>query len=210
MQVGFGVTIANFIAPIEPDLISVGDSATIGDYSLLATRTVRNGIAVSRAVSVGKASTVGGHSVMMPGSRMGNNTILGALSYVPEDFAIPADASAFVGAPARGLNLQQAGGLNAPLSDFNEWSFGCLDVVDFAYALFAVPVLLLLLAFVAYPNFLLTQYFYARWGWGVGVALVPAAWLGYVLARTCLVATSHTETHRHTDTAICSPSARQW
>ncbi len=76
--------------------VTIGDEVQIGSHcSIYSVSTIDD---KSGAVRLGRNCRIGAHSVIMPGVTIGENAIIGAMSFVNAD--IPADSVAY-GVPAR-------------------------------------------------------------------------------------------------------------
>ena len=76
--------------------IEIGDNVEIGSHcSIYSVSTIdrKHG-----TIKIGKNAKIGSHSVIMPGVTIGENSVIGAFSFVNKD--IPANALAF-GIPVR-------------------------------------------------------------------------------------------------------------
>ncbi len=76
--------------------VEIGDNVEIGSHSsIYSESTIDN---KKGKVTMGKNAKIGTHSVVMPGVTIGENSIIGAFSFVNKD--IPPNAIAF-GVPAK-------------------------------------------------------------------------------------------------------------
>ena len=81
------------------DLISIGDRTSIGQDTQLLGYTIEDGYLVLGNIDIGKECYVGTHSVLSPGSKMGNGSILLEQSMLSEGVTIPSGET-WSGAPA--------------------------------------------------------------------------------------------------------------
>ncbi|MBA0690649.1 hypothetical protein Goari_008311 [Gossypium aridum] len=74
------------INPIsDPELVEIGAGVHLGDFSRIITGFYTRGGLIRRKVEVQDNSVVGSQSLVLPGSRVENDVILGALSVAPEN-----------------------------------------------------------------------------------------------------------------------------
>ncbi len=73
-----------------PDLLEIGDGASIGYGAVLEPFFVENGWLIQAPIRVGDGAFIGANSVMMLGSRVGNGARLAEQSLVARDQVIPA------------------------------------------------------------------------------------------------------------------------
>jgi carbonic anhydrase/acetyltransferase-like protein (isoleucine patch superfamily) len=93
---------------VDPELISIGDEAIIGQGAVVSAHTITSGYLILAPVSIGRGATVGVNSVVMSGVDIGEGAVLTGGSVVPPDTAIPA-FELWGGSPARKLkDLQPA------------------------------------------------------------------------------------------------------
>lgn len=84
----------------EPCQVSIGDGAVIGFGSLVSGNLVNNGKLVIGEVKIGNSVMIGVHSVVLPGTEIGDNAVLLNGSYVVPGMKIPAGET-WRGNPAR-------------------------------------------------------------------------------------------------------------
>ncbi|MFQ6638664.1 hypothetical protein Gotur_016069 [Gossypium turneri] len=74
------------INPIsDPELVEIGAGVHLGDFSRIITGFYTRGGLIRRKVEVQDNSVVGSQSLVLPGSRVENDVVLGALSVAPEN-----------------------------------------------------------------------------------------------------------------------------
>jgi acetyltransferase-like isoleucine patch superfamily enzyme len=76
--------------------IEIGDHAQIGSHCALYSVSTIDG--KKGKIVIGRNARIGSHSVIMPGVKIGANTVVGAMSFVNRD--LPANALAY-GCPVR-------------------------------------------------------------------------------------------------------------
>lgn len=100
----FGAKIGRNIALggrlVDPQLITIGHEAIIGQDSVITAHTITSGSIILNTVKVGDKATVGVNAVIMSGVEVGNGAIVAAGSIVPPNTKIPPN-ELWGGAPAR-------------------------------------------------------------------------------------------------------------
>lgn len=95
---GKGVLIAGKI--VEPQMVEIGDYSFTGEMSLLMAHALMKETVVLKRIIIGKYVSVGAHSVIMPGVRIGDESIVAAGALVSMDTVIPS-GEVWGGIPAR-------------------------------------------------------------------------------------------------------------
>jgi acetyltransferase-like isoleucine patch superfamily enzyme len=87
VRIGKNVSIANdaILDTIFPELIKIEDNAIIGWGTKLYTHEFSLDKARIGTIDIGKNSMIGEWSVVRPGIRVGNNSMIAAMSFVNED-----------------------------------------------------------------------------------------------------------------------------
>ena len=96
LEIGRNVDIGSFTYLNAKRGIALGDYVQIGSHCSLYSISTIDG--KEGAISIGKNAKVGSHSIIMPGVTIGDNSVIGAFSFVNKD--IPPNAIAY-GIPAR-------------------------------------------------------------------------------------------------------------
>lgn len=100
----FGASIGKDIALgghlVDPEFISIGDEAIIGQGSVVSAHTITSGYLVLAPVVIGKRATVGVNAVVMSGVQLGDDSVLTPGTTVPPDTVIP-PGELWGGNPAR-------------------------------------------------------------------------------------------------------------
>ena len=81
------------------DLITIGDNSSIAKEAHLLGYEVKDGALIIGQINIGKNCYVGTRSVVSHGTRMEDNSTLGELSLLPNDFTIP-ESENWEGSPA--------------------------------------------------------------------------------------------------------------
>ncbi len=97
-SIGRGVLIETHFLH-APYLITLGDAVSIGPSTQLFAYEVQNGYLQLRRVTIGQRCYIGSNSVVMPGARMEDGSLLGDQSLLPAEVVIPVGES-WVGSPA--------------------------------------------------------------------------------------------------------------
>ena len=77
-QVSFSTP--TYDAWIDAEFLEIGHGTTIGQGSVIMTSMITTELLIIKRVKIGNHCLVGAHSVISPGTQIGDNTILGALS----------------------------------------------------------------------------------------------------------------------------------
>lgn len=100
----FGAKIGSDIALggtlVDPELISIGNEAIVGQDSVLTAHAITSGAIILDRVRVGDRATVGVNVVVMPGVDIGEDSIVAAGAVVPPKTKIP-PGELWAGIPAR-------------------------------------------------------------------------------------------------------------
>ena len=101
LRLGRGCDIGAFTYINAKEGVEIGENAQLGSHcSVYSVSTIDN---KHGKVVIGKNARIGAHSVVMPGVTIGENALVGALSFVNSD--IPANCVA-VGCPAKVIRKQ--------------------------------------------------------------------------------------------------------
>lgn len=94
---------------IDPAFLSAGDSAFFADGCMMPAMRVHLGQMQVGRTHVGDRAFLGNSAILPPGSRLGNDCLLGVLSSPPDDMAPIPDGTDWLGSPAFQLpNRQKA------------------------------------------------------------------------------------------------------
>ena len=100
----FGAKIGKDIALggrlVDPELITIGDEAIIGQDSVITAHAITTGMIILREVKISRGATVGVNVVIMPGVEVGEGSIVTAGAVVSPNTIIPA-GEMWGGIPAR-------------------------------------------------------------------------------------------------------------
>ncbi len=164
-----------------PDLIEIGDGASIGYGAVLEPFYVEDGWLVQAQVRVGAGAFVGANAVVMLGGTIGDGARLAEQSLVARDQTIP-DGETWAGSPSRRVaadpQLDALAGRPAP---------ACWSVLLVAGFAIGFVLLELLPSFLVAPG-LLVLYFGAEGDEVRALALMPVAGLVFVLTTCAVVA----------------------
>lgn len=102
----FGANIGSDIALgghlVDPQFITIGDEAIVGQDSVITAHIITSGTLVLDPVVIGARATVGVNAVVMSGVRIGDGAVIAAGAVVPPNSVIPA-GELWGGVPARRL-----------------------------------------------------------------------------------------------------------
>lgn len=96
-RIGRGVWCETYWLP-EPDLVRVGDGASVGRGCVLQTHLFHDRIMSMDTVTVGPGATLGPHSVVLPAASLGRGCVVGPSSLVLRGDDLP-DGSVWTGNP---------------------------------------------------------------------------------------------------------------
>ena len=95
-------------AHLDPDLLTLGEQSFVADMASIGGATFHNGRVAFRRTEVGDRAFVGNAAMVTPGTRMGEDSLLGVQTVPPPD-GVPADSS-WLGSPAIDLPARQDSG----------------------------------------------------------------------------------------------------
>lgn len=84
---GKGVLIGGKI--VEPQMVEIGNYSFTGEMSLLMSHAIMKDTVVLKKIIIGNYVSVGAHAVIMPGVRIGDESIVAAGALVSMDAVIP-------------------------------------------------------------------------------------------------------------------------
>jgi maltose O-acetyltransferase len=87
-KIGKGVAMGGIIN--EPPLVSVGDYAILGQYSVITPHAISSGKINLGKIAIGDRATVGVGAVIMPGVEIGDGAMVMPNTFVPMNMKIPA------------------------------------------------------------------------------------------------------------------------
>ncbi|HEY3196417.1 MAG TPA: hypothetical protein VGJ57_00265 [Nitrospirales bacterium] len=87
-KIGKGVAIAGHIN--EPPLISIGDYAILGQYTVITPHAITSGKLILGRITIGNRVTIGVGSVIMPGVEIGDGAMVMPNTFVPMNTKITA------------------------------------------------------------------------------------------------------------------------
>ena len=100
-RMGRGVYV-NTLFVSDHNLLHFGDGVVIGSNAHISGHTVERGVVKTAPVTLGDRVTIGLGSVIEIGVTIGDDTQIGALSFVPKHATLPG-AAVYVGAPVKQL-----------------------------------------------------------------------------------------------------------
>ncbi|HEY1381755.1 MAG TPA: Pls/PosA family non-ribosomal peptide synthetase, partial [Gemmataceae bacterium] len=164
-----------------PDLLEIGDGASVGYGAVLEPFSVEGGWFIQAPVRVGAGAFVGANAVVLPGASIGTGACLAEQSLLARDQAIPAGET-WAGSPSGRVAPDAKLGDMAASTGPDRWSAPLLAGFALGFlGLEVLPALLLL------PG-LLVLYAAPPAGWWWPLLLTPAAGLVYVLTTCAVVA----------------------
>ncbi|MGB0653654.1 MAG: acyltransferase [Thermoplasmatota archaeon] len=92
--------IVNSNTVYDHDMLEIGDNAVIGGDAAIIGHIGEKGHLVRKKVRIGKGCTIGQYTTVFPGATIGDNCHVGAMSLVPKDAKLDANA-VYGGVPAR-------------------------------------------------------------------------------------------------------------
>ncbi|MCK6471542.1 MAG: hypothetical protein L6R28_07335 [Planctomycetes bacterium] len=104
-RIGMGAMVCGKL--VDPQLITVGRHAVIGEGALLMAHSIERGTVRLGPIVIEQGATVGARAVVMPGCRLGTGATLAACALLPRNTRIPAGET-WGGIPARPLAGTQA------------------------------------------------------------------------------------------------------
>ena len=111
VQTLFGARIGKEVALggklVDPQLITIGDGAIIGEGSVLTAHAINSGEIVLGRIEIESGATVGVGAVIYPGVRVGAGAVVGANAVVLTNTQIPA-GEFWAGIPARFIRQRNA------------------------------------------------------------------------------------------------------
>ena len=99
-RMGHGATAQDIT---DPYLVEMGEGATAGGNSLLATHAAEPDRLYFKRVKIGKGALVGAYSLIFPGVEIGDNAMVAAYSCVLKDTKIP-PKTIWAGVPAKQIS----------------------------------------------------------------------------------------------------------
>ncbi|MFQ5976641.1 MAG: acyltransferase [Candidatus Heimdallarchaeota archaeon] len=87
---------------VDPNLIRFGDNCTVGGETIVCAHAIEGKHVYRRKITTGNNVEIGGKTVVGPGAHIGDNTVVGAQSFVPKDMRLKGD-TIYVGVPVREL-----------------------------------------------------------------------------------------------------------
>lgn len=100
-RMGPGVFV-NTLAMTDHNLLEFGEGTVIGSDVHMSGHTVEHGVVRTAPVRLGRNVTIGVGSVVMPGVQIGDDCLVGALSFVPKHTKLE-PAARYAGTPVRRL-----------------------------------------------------------------------------------------------------------
>lgn len=98
-KVGKGAEIST-VSQLYPDLTVIGDESFFADGSMIGGRRFFQGHVQLDEVRIGRRSFVGNNARLPGGGALGENSLLGCLSTLPEGRKCPADGTEWLGSPS--------------------------------------------------------------------------------------------------------------
>ena len=96
-QVGRGVWCETYWLP-EPDLIRLGDGATVNQGSVVQTHLFHDRVLATDKVTLRRGATLGPNSVILPAATIGRHATVGPVSLVMRGESVP-DKTVWIGNP---------------------------------------------------------------------------------------------------------------
>ena len=95
--VGRGVWCETYWLP-EPDLVELGDGATVNQGSVVQTHLFHDRLLVTDTVRIRSGATLGPNSVILPAATVGRHATVGPVSLVMRGESVP-DKTVWIGNP---------------------------------------------------------------------------------------------------------------
>ena len=96
-RVGRGVWCESYWLP-EPDLVELGDGATVNQGSVVQTHLFHDRLLATDAVRLRRGATLGPNSVVLPAATLGRHATVGPVSLVMRGESVP-DKTRWIGNP---------------------------------------------------------------------------------------------------------------
>jgi non-ribosomal peptide synthetase-like protein len=167
-----------------PDLIDIGDGASIGYEAELMTFAVEDGWLELAPIRVGEDAFIGTKSVIMPGAEVGRRARVIEQTLVTRGQCIP-DRERWGGSPARPMSTSDS--VLDPIESQPAPEQGHAIGLWTCYAA-AVVLLEMLPVLTALPGMLLIARAYRLHGSLCALAATPLAGLSFVLVTCCVIA----------------------
>jgi hypothetical protein len=97
-KLGKGVLLGGKV--VEPQMVTMGDYSFAGEMSLLMAHAITRDTVVLKRIIIGNYVSIGSHAVIMPGVRIGDESIVAAGALVPMNTIIPS-GEVWGGIPAK-------------------------------------------------------------------------------------------------------------
>lgn len=97
-QIGKDIALGGHL--VDPEFITIGDEAIIGQGSVVTAHAITSGYIILSPVTIGARSTIGVNAVVMSGVEVGEGSVVTAGAVVPPDTKIP-PGELWGGVPAR-------------------------------------------------------------------------------------------------------------
>jgi acetyltransferase-like isoleucine patch superfamily enzyme len=97
-KIGKDIALAGHL--VDPEFITIGDEAIVGQGSVVTAHAITSGYLVLAPVNIGARATIGVNAVVMSGVEVGEGSVVTAGAVVPPDTKIP-PGELWGGVPAR-------------------------------------------------------------------------------------------------------------
>ena len=91
---------------VHPDLLELGDECMLADLGILGAQRVRSGWLTLDRVKIGKRVFIGNSAVLPPGTKLGDNVLIGLMSTPPKVPGVVEDGTSWFGSPPMHLPIR--------------------------------------------------------------------------------------------------------
>ncbi len=88
----------------DPQLLEMGDGSYAGWGAIIASHAMEGKRLCLRKVKIGRNVLIGGYTIVFPGAEIGDEAVIGAMSFVPKNAKIP-PRTVWAGIPARQIGV---------------------------------------------------------------------------------------------------------
>ncbi|MHA1449753.1 MAG: acyltransferase [Candidatus Hodarchaeales archaeon] len=106
LKCGKNVFLASTMS-LDSGLLEIGDNCFFGQQCIISCHVNEKRYLGIKPVKIGSNVTVGGKTIIAPGAKIGDNVIVGLLSFVKKDQEIPANSGIWAGVPARNVKMKK-------------------------------------------------------------------------------------------------------
>ncbi|MHA2295096.1 MAG: acyltransferase [Candidatus Hodarchaeales archaeon] len=86
---------------LDSCLLEIGDNCFFGQRCTISCHITESRYLEIKPVKIGDNVTIGGYTIVAPGSDIGDNVMIGVLSFVKKDQVLPSDSGIWAGVPVK-------------------------------------------------------------------------------------------------------------